>query len=135
MALTAKAKDSEFNVGDKVRVTQRLDKRESNFDGIVIKIKGRGMGATFTVRHIGEAGIGIEKIFPLNLPSIEKVTVLKRGVEGIRRAKLYYIRKKNPTEIEMIFKRAAIRRAPKKQGKPRLNGGKKKLAKKRKIKK
>lgn len=117
MALTAKVKESEFNVGDKVRVTQRQDRRESNFDGIVIKIKGRGNGATFTVRRIGEAGIGIEKIFPLNLPSLEKVMVIRRGVEGVRRAKLYYIRKKTPTEIEMIFKKAALRRAPKKQGK------------------
>lgn len=117
MALTTKVKECEFGVGDKIRVTQRVDKRESNFEGIVIKIKGRGQGATFTVRRIGEGGIGIEKIFPINLPSIEKVAVLKRGVEGVRHAKLYYIRKKTPTEIEAIYKKAAIRRAPKEQGK------------------
>ena len=115
MALTAKIKEVEFGVGDKVKVVQKLDKRESTFEGIVIKIKGRGLGATFTVRKIGEAGIGIEKIFPLNLPSIDKVVVVKRGVEGVHRAKLYYIRKKSPSEIEMIFKKAAIRRAPKVQ--------------------
>lgn len=117
MALTAKIKEVEFGVGDKVRVTQKIDKREANFDGIVIKIKGRGIGTTFTVRRIGEAGIGIERIFPLNLPSIDKITVVKRGVEGVRRAKLYYIRKQSSTVVEQIFKRAAIRRTPKVQGK------------------
>ena len=119
MALIATIKETSFGVGDKIRVHQRIkegDKsRESIFDGIVIKIKGRGMGATFTVRRMGEAGIGIEKIFPLGLPSLEKIVVVKRGVEGVKRAKLYYIRKKSPTEIEMIFKKAAIRRAPKEQ--------------------
>lgn len=129
MALKIKIKDFEFGVGDKVRVIQRLDKRESAFDGIVIKIKGRGMGKTFTVRKIGEAGVGIEKIFPASLPSIERITVVKRGVEGVRRAKLYYIREKSPTEVEMIYKKAALRRAPKIQ-KTKKRPLKKKILKK-----
>jgi large subunit ribosomal protein L19 len=119
MALSAKIKDFEFGVGDKIRLHQRIkegDKsRESIFEGIVLKIKGRGVGATLTMRRIGEAGIGIEKIFPLFLPSIEKVVVVKKGIEGVRRAKLYYIRKKSPSEIDMIFKKAAVRRSPKVQ--------------------
>ncbi|MEK7550423.1 MAG: 50S ribosomal protein L19 [Patescibacteria group bacterium] len=124
MAINTKVKEFEFSVGDNVRVTQKIDKHESNFDGIVIKIKGRGIGKTFTVRRMGEAGIGIEKIFPVELPSIEKVTVLRRGVEGVRRSKLYYIRKQSPTEIEMIFKKASIRHAPKVQGKAKKKSGK-----------
>ena len=113
MALLAKIKDVEFGVGDRIRVHQRIkdgDKsREAIFEGMVMGIKGRDNGKTFMVRRIGEANIGIEKIFPLTLPSIEKITVVKRGVEGVRRAKLYYTRKKAPTEIEAIFKKSAKR--------------------------
>ena len=76
---------------------------------MVIKIKGRNPGKTLTVRKIAEGGIGVERIFPLNLPSIDRIMVVKRGVEGVRRAKLYYTRTKPPTEVEMIFKKAAKR--------------------------
>jgi len=117
MAILAKIKDVEFGVGDLVRVHQRIpdgDKtRESVFEGMVLKIKGRNPGKTFTVRRVGEANIGIEKIFPIDLPSLEKVTVVKRGVEGVRRAKLYFTRTKSPTEIDSIFKKAAKRVANK----------------------
>jgi large subunit ribosomal protein L19 len=120
MALKTSIKEVEFGVGDRIRVHQKIKdgekSRESIFEGIVIKIKGRGNGSTFTLRRIGEAGVGIEKIFPVLLPSIDKIAVVKKGVEGVKRAKLYYIREKSPSEIEMIFKKAAIRRAPKKQG-------------------
>lgn len=115
MALTAKIKDVEFGVGDRIRVHQRIkegDKnREAIFEGMVLGISGRGDKRTFTVRRVGEAGVGVEKIFPLLLPSIEKITVVKRGVEGVKRSKLYYTRTKSPTEIEMIFKKAAERRS------------------------
>jgi large subunit ribosomal protein L19 len=113
MALKIKHKEVEFGVGDKVRVVQKIkdgDKfRESFFEGMVIKIKGRSPGKTFTVRKIAEGNIGVEKIYPLELPSMDRVLVVKRGVEGVRRAKLYYTREKSPTEIEMIHKRAAKR--------------------------
>jgi large subunit ribosomal protein L19 len=113
MALKITLKDVEFGVGDRVRVVQKIsdgDKsREAIFEGMVIGIKGRDPGKTFMVRRIGEAGIGIERIFPVNLPTIDKVMVVKRGIEGVKRAKLYYTREKAPTEVEMIFKKAAIR--------------------------
>ncbi len=113
MALKTVFKDMEFGVGDRVRVVQKItdgDKtREASFEGMVIGIKGRDPGKTFVVRRVGEAGVGIERIFPLNLPTIEKIVVVKRGIEGVKRAKLYYTRTKAPTEVEMIFKRAAIR--------------------------
>lgn len=117
MALLAKIKDTEFGIGDRIRVHQRVkdgDKtREAIFEGMVLGISGRDAGKTFTVRKIGEAGIGIEKIFPFELPSIDKITVVKRGVEGSRRAKLYYTRTKSPTEIDLIYRRAAIKIASK----------------------
>ena len=110
MALKSKIKDIEFGVGDIVRVVQRIKEgeksREAIFEGMVISIRGREPSKTFMVRRIGEAGIGIEKIFPFNLPSLDKIVVVKKGTAGVRRAKLYYTRTKSPTEVEMIFKRA-----------------------------
>jgi large subunit ribosomal protein L19 len=113
MALTIEIKGTEFGVGDRVRVVQRIkdgDKtRESTFEGMVMGIKGRNPGKTFLVRRVGEANIGIERIFPVDLPTIEKIVVVKRGVEGVKRAKIYFTRSKSPTEIEMIYKKAASR--------------------------
>jgi large subunit ribosomal protein L19 len=117
MALKITLKDIEFGVGDRVRVVQKIKEgdlpaggqgksREAIFEGMVIGIKGRDPGKTFMVRRIGEAGIGIERIFPVNLPTIDKITVVKRGIEGVKRAKLYYTREKAPTEVEMIYKRS-----------------------------
>lgn len=125
MALKVKLKEVEFGVGDKVRVVQKIkegDKsREAIFEGMVIGIKGRDPTKTFMVRKIGEGGIGVERIFPLNLPTIDRMVVVKPGVRGVRRAKLYYTRAKAPTEVEMIFKKAAARAsmksAPKKNHK------------------
>lgn len=122
MALKITLKDVEFGVGDRVRVITRIkdaDKtRESAFEGMVLSIKGRNPGKTFVVRRIGEAGIGIERIFPVSLPTIDKIVVVKRGIEGVKRAKLYYTREKSPTEVEMIFKRAAIKGSVKPAQKP-----------------
>lgn len=129
MALKIKLKEVEFGVGDRVRVVQKItdgDKsREAIFEGMVIGIKGREPGKTFVVRRVGEAGIGIERIFPLALPTIDKVIVVKRGIEGVKRAKLYYTREKAPTEVEMIFKKAAIRikSGEKKTAKPPKKNG------------
>lgn len=113
MALKIKHKDIEFGVGDKIRVIQKIkdgDKfRESFFEGMVLKIKGRAPGKTFTVRKIAEGNVGVEKIFPMDLPSIDRIVIVKAGLAGVRRAKLYYTREKSPTEIEMIHKRAAKR--------------------------
>jgi large subunit ribosomal protein L19 len=125
MALTITFKEAEFGVGDKIRVVQKIkddDKfHEASFEGMVIKIKGRNPGKTITVRRIAEGGVGVERIFPLNLPSIDRILVVKRGVEGVRRAKLYYTRTKPPTEVEMIFKKAAkrvsMKSVPKKKNK------------------
>lgn len=113
MALKITLKGVEFGVGDKVRVVQRIkdgDKfREAAFEGMVLGIKGREPGKTFMVRKIAEGNIGVERIFPLNLPSIDKIIVVKRGVEGVKRAKLYYTRTKSTTDVDMIFKKAAVR--------------------------
>lgn len=136
MALRGEIKEMKFGVGDQVRVVQRIkdgDKtREAYFEGMVIKIKGRNPGKTFTVRKIAEGGIGVERIFPFDLPSIDKIQVVKEGTRGVRRAKLYYTRTKSPTDVEMIHKRTQTRQAFKdaKQKAPKKSTPKKKAEKK-----
>jgi len=130
MALRGKLKDMEFGVGDKVRVVQKIkdaDKfREAAFEGMVIKMKGRNPGKTFTVRKIAEGGIGVERIFPFDLPSIDRIIVVKEGTKGVKRAKLYFTREKAPTEVDMIYKRAPVRSAFKENKKTvRVNSAKK----------
>lgn len=102
-------KEVEFAVGDRVKVVQKIkeaDKERSQvFEGLVIAIRGRGEDKSFTVRRVGEARIGIERIFPLSSPTIEKITIIKKGLVGVKRAKLYYVRKKTPREIEKIYSR------------------------------
>jgi len=83
-----------FNPGDTIRVHYRIvegDKsRVQPFEGIVISKKGVGASKTFTVRRIGADNIGVERIFPLFSPNIEKIEVVSHG--KVRRAKLYYLR-------------------------------------------
>lgn len=111
MSLKAVHKEVEFGVGDTVGVTQSIKegdkKRDQTFEGVVIGIKGRAMGRTFTVRRIGTGQIGIERIFPLASPTVKSIKVIKRGTRGVRRAKLYYIRNKSKREIEEIYKKTA----------------------------
>lgn len=86
---------TDFQIGDTVRVSVKViegDKeRIQPFDGVVIAQRGGGTRETFTVRKIS-FGVGVERIFPLFSPSIERIDVLKRG--SVRRAKLYYLRGK-----------------------------------------
>lgn len=83
----------EFRAGDNVKVAVRI--KEGNreriqiFEGLVIKKQGGGVSETFTVRKISY-GVGIERTFPLHSPSIDTITVSRRG--KVRRAKLHYIR-------------------------------------------
>jgi len=81
--------------GDTILVSQKIregDKeRIQDFEGLVIARKhGKEIGATITVRRV-IGGIGVERIFPLHSPTIEKIEIIKRG--RVRRAKLYYLRK------------------------------------------
>jgi large subunit ribosomal protein L19 len=86
---------ADFAVGDTVRVHTRViegDKeRIQVFTGVVIGRRGRGLNETFTVRRISY-GEGVERVFPLHSPLIEKIEVERKG--AVRRAKLTYLRKR-----------------------------------------
>ncbi|WP_243030300.1 50S ribosomal protein L19 [Thermus altitudinis] len=90
----------EFRPGDTVRVAYRVKEgnrtRVQNFEGIVIKIKRNGYNTSFTVRKVSY-GVGVERIFPLNSPLIERIEIVQRG--RARRAKLYFIRELSEREI------------------------------------
>lgn len=93
-----------FSPGDTVKVYQKIKEgdpstgsgqvktRTQIFEGVVLGIRGRGENKSFTVRKIAVGGIGVERIWPVESPWIEKVTVVKKG--KTRRAKLYYLRKR-----------------------------------------
>lgn len=85
-----------FVVGDTISVHTIIrgkdgeKRRVQIFTGIVISMKGSGARRMFTVRKIGAAGIGVEKIMPLYSPNIEKIEMVKKG--KVKRSKLYYLR-------------------------------------------
>jgi large subunit ribosomal protein L19 len=102
-----------FQVGDTVRIFVKVvegDKeRLQPFEGIVIGRKGGGLRETFMVRKVS-FGIGVERIFPVHSPSIDRIEVLKRG--DVRRAKLYYLRSKKGKEAKVKEKERERRPAP-----------------------
>ncbi|HAM68785.1 MAG TPA: 50S ribosomal protein L19 [Ruminococcus sp.] len=84
----------EINVGDTVKVHVRIQEsadkyRIQVFEGTVIAKKHGGISETFTVRRVAH-GVGIERVFPVHSPAVDKVEIVRRGV--VRRAKLYYLR-------------------------------------------
>ena len=82
-----------FAVGDTVKVHVRIKEGDKSriqvFEGTVIAKKHGGVAETFTVRRVAY-GVGIERVFPVNSPFVEKVTVVRKG--KVRRAKLFYLR-------------------------------------------
>ncbi len=105
-----KADRPEFKVGDTVRVFVRIQEDEKTriqpYEGVAISRKGGSSRETFTVRRVSY-GEGVERTFYLHSPMIEKVLVVKRG--NVRRAKLYYLRKKvgKASRIEERFEENA----------------------------
>ncbi|NIS61630.1 MAG: 50S ribosomal protein L19 [Proteobacteria bacterium] len=83
----------DFTVGDTVKVHFKIVEGEKEriqvFEGLVIRKRKGGVGATFTVRKVSY-GIGVERIFPHHSPRIEKIEIVNRG--RVRRARLYYLR-------------------------------------------
>lgn len=83
----------QFNIGDTIKVHVRIKEGDKSriqvFEGTVIAKKHGGISETFTVRRVAH-GCGIERVFPLHSPVVDKVEVIRRG--KVRRAKLYYLR-------------------------------------------
>ncbi len=100
----------DFMPGDTVRVYTKIVEgnktRLQSFQGTVICKRGEGVSKTFTVRKV-TGGIGVERIFPLHSPNIAKIQQMKKG--KVRRAKLFYLRKKKGKKAKV---------AEKKKGKP-----------------
>ena len=83
----------EFRAGDTLRVHVKVSEGDKQriqvFQGVVIARKGNGTGESFTVRKMS-GGIGVERVFPIHSPMLDKIEVVRRG--RVRRAKLYYLR-------------------------------------------
>ncbi|MFY9462786.1 MAG: 50S ribosomal protein L19 [Candidatus Sungiibacteriota bacterium] len=104
----------EIKPGDTIRVHQKIKEggkeRIALFEGLVLARKhGKGITATFTVRKVVD-GIGVERVFPLHLPTITKIEVLRHS--KVRRAKLYYIRDKAAREIRRKMKQIWVDALP-----------------------
>ena len=93
----------EFSAGDTITVYYEIREGEKTrtqfFKGVVIQIKGTGLAKTFTIRKMSGT-VGVERIFPMNLPALQKIEVNKRG--SVRRARIYYFR-------ELTGKKARIK--------------------------
>lgn len=94
MALSFIFQQTTFSVGDRVSVYQKIVEegktRSQVFDGLIIAIRNRGDNQSFTVRRIASNNIGVERIFPVKSPNLEKIVLKTPG--QVRRAKLYYLR-------------------------------------------
>lgn len=91
-----------FDIGDtldvQVKIVEEGKARGQSFEGLVIARRGSGLNETLTVRKVSY-GEGVEFVFPLHSPSIEKISVVRKG--DVRRAKLYYLKKKVGKETKV----------------------------------
>ncbi|MEK7169742.1 MAG: 50S ribosomal protein L19 [Patescibacteria group bacterium] len=119
-AHTEERKNLDLRAGDTVRVLQKIIERTVEkdkvkeksrlqaFEGLILARKhGAEAGGTFTVRRVID-GVGVERIFPLFAPTIDKIEILKRA--KVRRAKLYHIRKKATKEIKRAMRHERIQK-------------------------
>lgn len=93
--ISVKIGEQNIHVGDTIRVHSKVvegaKSRIQVFEGILIRLRGRDVNKTFTVRKIGAGGVGVERTWPLDAKSIVKIDVKKKAGK-IRRSKLYYLR-------------------------------------------
>jgi large subunit ribosomal protein L19 len=110
--LTVKREVPAFRSGDNITVNYKIvegnKERIQSFKGDVIKRQGRGATASFTVRKLSD-GVGVERLFPLYSPNIESIEVNKAG--RVRRAKLFYQRKRSGKSARIREKRQAVETA------------------------
>ena len=108
-AATLKRDRGGFRPGDTVRVHVKVVEGEKErvqiFEGMVIRKRGEGARASFTVRRVSY-GVGVERTFPLHSPRIERIQVMKSS--HVRRAKLYYLRERTGKAARLKEKRATV---------------------------
>ena len=107
--LSGKKEFPSFKPGDNITVNYKIiegnKERIQSFKGDVIKRQGSGFTATFTVRKISD-GVGVERVFPYSSPNIDSIVVNKAG--NVRRAKLFYQRKRSGKSARIREKRQAV---------------------------
>lgn len=108
--VVAERKKLDVRSGDTVKVWQKIQEKGKTrlqvFDGIVLAVKhGKEAGGTFTVRKVA-SGVGVEKIFPIYSPMIDKIEVVKRV--KVRSSKLYHIREQAAKEIKRQMRNARV---------------------------
>jgi large subunit ribosomal protein L19 len=132
MALRMKINQSEINVGDLVRVHQRIKEgkkqRTQIFEGIVLAIKGHHPNCSFTVRKISSGNVGVEMIWPVLSPSIAKIEVKKKG--DVRRSKLYYLRGRVGRQATKVKEKKVATKVKKDEKKKTRKSGRKPSPKK-----
>jgi len=93
--ISGKFGETDIHIGDTVRVHNKVvegaKSRIQIFEGILIRLRGRGVNKTFTVRKIGAGAIGVERTWPLDSNNLVKIEIKKKN-SGVRRSKLYYLR-------------------------------------------
>lgn len=93
--ISVKYNETNLHIGDTLKVHSKVvegnKSRIQIFEGILIRLQGRDVNKTFTVRKIGAAGIGVERTWPLDSNTIVTIEV-KKKTSGVRRSKLYYLR-------------------------------------------
>lgn len=133
MANQVKILETTIHIGDVIKVHHKVKEKDKErvqvFGGVVISIKGAAENKSFTVRRIASGGIGVERIWPLNSPVISKIEVKKRG--KVKRAKLYYLRKrvgKRATRVKTTpekkiekVKKETVKKEPTKKPKPKTS--------------
>lgn len=111
--LTGKKEFPKFKAGDNITVNYKIiegsKERIQSFKGDVIKKQGTGATASFTVRKISD-GIGVERVFPFFSPNVDSIVLNKAG--NVRRAKLFYQRKRSGKSARIREKRQAVEQAP-----------------------
>jgi len=121
----------DFRAGDTITVFYKIiegaKERIQQFQGVVLQRKGNGLTKTFTVRKISN-GVGVERIFPLFSPKIDKIVLDKKGV--VRRARIFYLRDISGKKARIEEKRDIIKddtaaAAPKAEKKPKAKAAKK----------
>jgi large subunit ribosomal protein L19 len=110
-------KDQSFSSGDTVKVHQEITegdkKRIQIFEGIIIAVKNVGSGQSFTVRKLSSNGIGVEKIFPVSLPSIKQIEIVRKG--HVRQSKLYFFRDRIGKAATRVKEKSAFNKAAPKE--------------------